>query len=74
MILGNSSILGRLTIFIPEEYFKVNLIWVYNRFIEIEGGRLNKHSLDVLKIDEELMIKNPDMHPVLVTKNGFKLY
>ena len=42
--------------------------------MKIEGGRLGKHSLDLLKIDEDLMIKNPDKHPSLVTKNGFKLF
>jgi hypothetical protein len=51
MILGNTSILSRLTIFIPEEYFKVNLIWVYDHFMKIEG-RLKKTSLNNLIVDE----------------------
>jgi hypothetical protein len=33
IIKGNDLSLRRLTLFLPEEYLKVNLIWVYNSFM-----------------------------------------
>ena len=49
MINGNDITLKRLTLFLPEEYLKANLLWVYNLFVEESKVGFRKNLQDEIK-------------------------
>jgi hypothetical protein len=51
MINGNDTTLKRLMLFLPDEYLKVNLLWVYNQFVEESSVGFRKILLDEIRPD-----------------------
>ena len=74
MINGNETTLKRLTLFLPEEYLKVNLLWVYNQFREESSRGFRKNLLDEIIPDFEAMMEDKDKQKRLVLENGFIIY
>lgn len=73
MINGNDTTLKRLTLFLPEEYLKVNLLWVYNQFVEESKIGFRKDLLNEIKPNFQAVMEGKDKKR-LVLENGFIIY